>query len=566
MTFDEKNRGKKVIFSLKKGANSYQSSYLPSCFMKNADSAHIHGHILTDTIASWVAKDFVCGPFESPPFKDFRVNSLLAIEQPSKIRPVLNISLPKNESFNDNIKKYLLEKVTMATALDFGFSLVDCGKNAIFSKFDAKDAYKNVPAPISDLRLQGFFWLGKYFFEKKQIFGASSAVANYDRLGNVLASAACIDANVPQVLLNRCLDDVTYVSPPSQPWCQNFSESYTSLSKKANVKLAENCPLNEKAFVNVQKGKVLGIWFDSKNLSWCFPLEKKVKVLDIISKVFFLSSVPLKEMQSLMGSLNNFAQLMPFLKNFKKPLNDCLAEAIEKDHCTLSPAARADLCVWSACVNDSGFWFPIPHRPSPPPLFHKVFVSDSAGLPAEKKFNGNEGVGGIGLDEEGNIIHAYQVFWSKNFVNFVDEKGARMGSKTCTLEILGILLHFICSMERMKNQHLVFKTDNMACVFGWENKYVKCDITASIIMRTIALLSASLGSEIHVVHVPRRSSWESVLVDNLSRRSTTYRSEKALLRRFSKPVLPRALRQWLDHPSEDWQLPNKILYDLNLFK
>jgi hypothetical protein len=196
MTFDEKNRGKKVIFSLRKGANSYQSSYLPSCFLKNADSAHVHGQVLTDTIVSWVAKDFVCGPYESPPFRDFRVNSLLAIEQPSKIRPVLNISLPKNESFNDNIKKYLLEKVTMATALDFGFTLIDCGKNAIFSKFDAKDAYKNVPAPISDLRLQGFFWLGKYFFEKKQIFGASSAVANYDRLGNVLASAACIDANV----------------------------------------------------------------------------------------------------------------------------------------------------------------------------------------------------------------------------------------------------------------------------------------------------------------------------------------------------------------------------------
>jgi hypothetical protein len=79
----------------------------------------------------------------------------------------------------------------------------------------------------------------------------------------------------------------------------------------------------------------------------------------------------------------------------------------------------------------------------------------------------------------------------------------------------------------MKNQHLVFKTFNLACVFGWENKYIKCDVLASIVMRTIALIAAALGAELHVVHVPRGSSWENVLVDNLSKKVDVFSIRKS---------------------------------------
>jgi hypothetical protein len=66
----------------------------------------------------------------------------------------------------------------MCSARCFSYSIVEAGKNAKFCKFDQKDAYKNVPAKIEDLRLQGFECLGKYFVETRQIFGAKTAVAN----------------------------------------------------------------------------------------------------------------------------------------------------------------------------------------------------------------------------------------------------------------------------------------------------------------------------------------------------------------------------------------------------
>jgi hypothetical protein len=168
LTKSENFRAKKAIFSLKKGAPSLQKEKLGSCLCKNAISTYVHGQVVTDTVATWVEKDFVAGPFVKPPFRDFRVNRLVAVEQPSKIRPVLNLSEPAGKSFNDNINESLLEKVEMATEKEFGFLLKEAGVGAIFSKFDMKDAYKCIPAPLNEMRLQGFIWLNRFFFKKSK--------------------------------------------------------------------------------------------------------------------------------------------------------------------------------------------------------------------------------------------------------------------------------------------------------------------------------------------------------------------------------------------------------------
>jgi hypothetical protein len=58
----------------------------------------------------------------------------------------------------------------------------------------------------------------------------------------------------------------------------------------------------------------------------------------------------------------------------------------------------------------------------PPPIFASTFVSDAAGVPYFNKFSGNEGVGGIGMDYNGELISAYQLFWEEKFVTSQDRK------------------------------------------------------------------------------------------------------------------------------------------------
>jgi hypothetical protein len=110
--------------------------------------------------------------------KIFRVNPQIAVVQPGKVRPVLDVSSPQGVSFNLNVDKFRTEKVQMASAKKFSQVLLDCGKNAKMSKHDLVAAYKQVPCKVSDLRLQGFQWLGKFFVETRQVFDAKTSVCN----------------------------------------------------------------------------------------------------------------------------------------------------------------------------------------------------------------------------------------------------------------------------------------------------------------------------------------------------------------------------------------------------
>jgi hypothetical protein len=95
---------------------------------------------MTDTIATWVKKRFVAGPFETPPFANFRVNMLLAKEEPTKIQPILNLSAPKGISFNDAVNVDSLRKLTMSSPSLFGQTLLRAGKGAVFARQDFSDA------------------------------------------------------------------------------------------------------------------------------------------------------------------------------------------------------------------------------------------------------------------------------------------------------------------------------------------------------------------------------------------------------------------------------------------
>ncbi len=229
---------------------------------------------MTDSIASWIVKGFVAGPFFSPPLENFRSNSILAIPQPDKVRICINVSFPKDNNLNSNIKKHTLEKVVMTSAKLFSYSILECGTGCKLWKFDFQDVYKNVPVPMDDLRLQGFSWLGAYFIELKQMFGAAASVQNFDVLWNTIKACALSTCDIPRKLVHRQLDDVPVVAPKNSQWGHEFDQTYRGICEKINMVLAPDCKLFEKAFSNTSTGKVLGVVFNTDTLSWRLPVEK----------------------------------------------------------------------------------------------------------------------------------------------------------------------------------------------------------------------------------------------------------------------------------------------------
>jgi hypothetical protein len=194
----EQKRAVKCIKYLEMGGPAFQTTPLGSCHVKNYKAAIQHGEEVTDTIAAWITKKFVAGPFDTPPLPNFRANSILAIPQTNKTRICINVSLPEGRSLNDNVDSLALEKITMSSAKNFGYSMVSCGPNCVFVKPDIVDAYKNVPARLQDLHLQGFRWENKFCIELRQMFGASSSVQNFDILANTIKTLAAVGCNIPK--------------------------------------------------------------------------------------------------------------------------------------------------------------------------------------------------------------------------------------------------------------------------------------------------------------------------------------------------------------------------------
>ena len=89
----------------------FKKNQIPSFHSPNANSAFRHGKCITDTVASWIKKEYVIGTFHNPPFKNFNTSPLMAAVQKTKVRPILNLSAPPGSSFNDAISKNHLQKI-----------------------------------------------------------------------------------------------------------------------------------------------------------------------------------------------------------------------------------------------------------------------------------------------------------------------------------------------------------------------------------------------------------------------------------------------------------------------
>jgi hypothetical protein len=384
---------------------------------------------VVDTVASWVKKGFVAGPFDYPPLPQFRVNPLMAVDQGEKVRLVLNVSAPKGSSFNDNVVQEGIEKVTMSSARAVSHIIVDAGVNAVMSKLDKKDAYKLIPAKTKDLRLQGFSLLGKFFVETQQIFGSQKAVENFDRLGNTIHRISVIESGIDPATAPRQLDDVVCVSPAKSDNCKRFTDVFMKNCKELNVPLADFCPKFEKAFYCSNYGKVLGVQFNTSTLCWKLPDEKIEKTLEAISHAYKSKTMDLQSMQSLMGRLNNVSIMCPFLNGFKKPLNETLGHLQRSGgQIPLTDQGKKDLLVWAGFLLDTEKWNPISPRPAAPTIRRLEFTSDAAG--AGNSGSGRIGCGNVGLNSRGEIFFATQIFWDReNFLEKTDGKGSRLKTK-----------------------------------------------------------------------------------------------------------------------------------------
>ena len=547
-----------TIRNLTTGTPSYQASQLKGGLMRNASSAKAHGPAFTKVLAGWIEDGFVAGPFMSPPLPEFRANSIMVVEQKTKVRPILNMSYPDGDSYNDNVDELAVPKVRMSSPKQFGQSVLKAGTGALMSKMDMKDAYKNVPAKVEDLRLQGFSWLGAYFAETQLIFSASPAVANFDNLGGTTENITLTHCSIPEDLVHRILDDTVCVAPAGTGWCQEFSETYKRICHQLNIKLAEECPRQEKAFTNKTRGTILRIQFDTNKLAWRISEDKISEILSDIYTLIHGGNADLEQMERVAGRLNNFGQMCPFLQAFKRPLNNLLA-SFKEDYSILKEISVdliRDLRVWAAVANYANRWMPIPTELTHPPMDAMIFISDAASGTGAEEW---AGVASLGLTESDTFWFLCRGEWPEAILQRKDEKGANFSSKMTTLETVGLLLPLLTVPQTVKGKNIILGVDNISVVYGWENRSAKGDLSASVLIRALHLVACYLEARIFVQHVPRRSSLANIMADNFTRASTSNTEAWTTVAGAKQYPPPKPLWDWLEDPKTDWNLGFKLV-------
>jgi len=277
----ERRVAARAIKNVRRGAGPPCKSRLGAIRTRNAASVIRHRRLMTDTIANWVIRGFVCGPFDSPPWPNARLNPLMAVEQANKVRPIMNMSAPPGRSTNDSIDEARLPKLTMSTARDFSYSVLEAGRGALMWKFDLKDAFKNILISPPLWPTQGFTWLGKIFIDTVSVFGSKLAPADFDCLGETVAALALANSDLPRRFLHCTLDDTPIVCPRIRPWGDAFANNDRRVCQEVGLTLAAAGPYSVKAFSRQTRGTVLGYTFrvlkgQKKNKGPPFPRGKAV--------------------------------------------------------------------------------------------------------------------------------------------------------------------------------------------------------------------------------------------------------------------------------------------------
>ena len=125
-------------------------------------------------------------------------------------------------------------------------------------------------------------------------------------------------------------------------------------------------------------------------------------------------------------------------------------------------------------------------------------------------------------------------------------------------EIIGIILPFITNPKIFKNKYVKCNVDNISLVFAWKNKTVKSEYSLYKLFQILHILEYAIPCKIFIDHSPRRSSWQTNLVDNLTREHTTTDVDKKLIENAKIQWLSGNLQTWIENPENDLNVMSVI--------
>lgn len=337
----------KLCSDLRFGARiGYEGPRVPKV-SKNLKSAVENPTVVSTNLEREVVLGHTAGPFTSPPFANLQVSPIGIVpkKHSDKFRTIFHLSFPKSgSSINAFIEKddFSLQYIKIDDAIS---ALIRLGRDTFLAKTDIESAFRQFPVHPDDWELLGMRWNNLYYFDKVLPFGLRSAPYIFNQLSDALE----------WILINQCsisyvghiLDDFLIMEPsattqpPSQP-CQASLTSMLLTFKTLGVPIAEH-----KTDGPSQVIEFLGLILDSKKMEARLPNDKLERLKNDLFSWETRKSTTLKELQSLIGTLNFACKVVPPGRAFLQRMIQ-LTRGITKSHhhIRLNHGFHQDIKMW----------------------------------------------------------------------------------------------------------------------------------------------------------------------------------------------------------------------------
>ena len=129
----------------------------------------------------------IIGPFDTPPFENFRIFPLGLVPKkaPGEFRLIHQLSFPEGSTVNDGIPKEL-SSVHYPTIDDAVKKISSLGAGCLIAKTDIKSAFRIIPLHPRDFDLLGLEWEGKFYFDCCLPMGCSSSCHIFETFSTAL--------------------------------------------------------------------------------------------------------------------------------------------------------------------------------------------------------------------------------------------------------------------------------------------------------------------------------------------------------------------------------------------
>jgi hypothetical protein len=462
------------------------------------------------------------------------------------------MSYPPDHSFNDAIDSTQLRKITMSSPRIIANLIKELGPNCVLSKVDQSNAYKNIGVRPSQWHLQGFKWMDKYFVETRLVFGSESAPNNYDNFSGGFSEIVRAETGLDPKLVPRVLDDQMCITKTLEE-NERFMEAYVNKANSINLPLAD-LTNEEKCFFYKSKGKILGVIFCTKTMSWTFDDKKIARFMFCLQEAKRTAKVSLHTIQRILGMINTIVQLCPTLKCYRNPFLLELIDAYKRSPTIASTSFLAHIHGWLYVLEALKKSFPIPEEILICPMDGLFLISDAAGLSKSVELTYDIGVGGaVYTQPDREVIVACTGIWDRTFIaNTYDEKGCFLGNKSTTLEALGVIFVLYHSAHLLTHKVVQIECDNVAVVYALENGRCRNDRWASQFIAAILFVTTVLQCKIIPTHCRRMSTTPAIVADLLTRDDKLGRAMVSRLTKGKVPILsgwPPSIRQWMKDPT-----------------